>query len=58
MKVAGGLLLVIGLMLAAITFMYQNDTGRSSPFTLIVGIIIAVVGIVVITMKPKDKKDK
>lgn len=57
MKLAGGLLMIIGGGLAALTFAYQNDTGRSSALELILGIILFVVGIIVFNANPK-KKDK
>lgn len=57
MKVAGGLLIAIGAILAVLTILFQNDTGKSSPLTVCVGIVILVAGIVVFNVKPKDKKD-
>lgn len=57
MKVAGGLLMAIGAILAVLTILFQNDTGKSSPLTICVGIVILVAGIVVFNIKPKDKKD-
>lgn len=57
MKVAGGLLMAIGAILAVLTILFQNDTGKSSPLTICVGIVILVVGIVVFNIKPKDKED-
>lgn len=58
MKVAGTLLAIIGFGLAAITFMFQNDTGKSSPLELLIGIALGIIGIVLINTKPKDKKNK
>ena len=40
MKVAGGLLMAIGAILAVMTVLFQNDTGKSSPLTIVVGIIL------------------
>ncbi|MDE5619114.1 MAG: hypothetical protein K2O29_04695 [Ruminococcus sp.] len=57
MKVAGGLLMAIGAILAVLTILFQNDTGKSSPLTVCVGIVLLVAGIVVFNVKPKDKKD-
>lgn len=55
MKLAGGLLMIIGGGLAALTFMYQNDTGRSSPLELLLGIVLLVVGIILFNTHPKKK---
>lgn len=57
MKFAGGLLIAIGAILTAVTFLFQNDTGKSSPLTIVLGIIIFVVGIVVFNKKSNGKKD-
>lgn len=57
MKVAGGLLMAIGAILVVLTILFQNDTGKSSPLTVCVGIVLLVAGIVVFNVKPKDKKD-
>lgn len=57
MKVAGGLLMAIGAILSVLTILFQNDTGKSSPLTICVGIVILIAGIVVFNIKPKDKKD-
>ncbi len=53
MKLAGGLLLAIGAIMAATSIMYQNDTGRSAGLELIGGIVIAVIGIILFNVKPK-----
>lgn len=58
MKVAGGLLTGLGAFLILVTFMYQNDTGNSSVSTLLGGVVLLVVGIIVMTIKPKNKKDQ
>lgn len=55
MKVAGGLLLALGGIFIAVAVMFGQDTGRSSPGTMILGIIILVIGIVLFNIKPKDK---
>lgn len=57
MKVAGGMLMAIGSLLAVISLLYQDDTGNSSPLTIVIGVIIFFVGLVVFNMKPKDKKE-
>ena len=57
MKVAGGMLMAIGSLLAVISLLYQNDTGNSSPLTIVLGVIIFFIGLVVFNMKPKDKKE-
>ena len=53
MKVAGGLLMAIGAILVVLTILFQNDTGKSSPLTVCVGIVLLVAGIVVFNVKPK-----
>lgn len=55
MKVAGTLLVIIGFGLAVLTFMFQNDTGKSSPMELVIGIVLGIVGILLINKKPKNK---
>ncbi len=56
MKVAGGLLMAIGAILAVLNILYY-DTGRANPLTICVGIILFIVGIVLFNTKPKNKKD-
>lgn len=58
MKIAGTLLSIIGFGLAALTFMFQNDTGKSSPLELVIGIALGIIGIVLINKKPKDNNGK
>lgn len=56
MKVAGGLLIAIGAILAILNILYY-DTGRANPLTICVGIVILIAGIIIFNVKPKDKKD-
>lgn len=58
MKVAGGLLTGLGAFLILVTFLYQNDTGNSSVSTLLGGVVLLILGIVVMMIKPKSKKDQ
>lgn len=58
MKVAGGLLTGLGVFLILVTFLYQNDTGNSSVSTLLGGVVLLIVGIIVMMIKPKGKKDQ
>jgi len=55
MKIAGGLMMTIGAILAVSTILFQNDTGKSSPLTIFLGIIFVVAGIVIFNIKPKNK---
>ncbi len=57
MKVAGGLLMAIGAILAVLNILYQNDTEKSNPLIICVGIILIVIGIVIFNIKSKNKKD-
>ena len=56
MKVAGGLLMVIGAILAILNILYY-DTGRANPLTICCGIVLLIIGIVIFNIKPKNKKD-
>ena len=58
MKVAGGLLTIIGLFLAVTAFLYQNDTGKSSPLELYGGLALVILGIIIFCLKPKGKKNE
>ncbi len=58
MKVAGGLLTGLGAFLILVTFLYQNDTGNSSVSTLLGGVVLLILGIIVMMIKPKSKKDQ
>ena len=58
MKIAGGLLMAIGAILTIVTFLFQSDTGKSSPLTICCGVILFIIGIIIFNFKPKDKKDK
>ena len=55
MKVAGGLLLALGGILIAVAIMLGNETGRSSPGTMIIGVILLVLGLIVCMLKPKGR---
>ena len=57
MKVAGGLLMAIGAILAIMNILYQNDTGKANPLTICCGIVLLIIGIVIFNIKPKNKKD-
>lgn len=57
MKIAGGLLMAIGAILAVASFLFQNDTGKSSPLTICGGIVLLIIGIIIFNIKSKDKKD-
>ncbi len=57
MKVAGGLLMAIGAILAVTTVLFQNDTGNSIPLTICGGIVLLIIGIIIFNTKSKDKKD-
>ncbi len=57
MKIAGGLLMAIGAILAVTTVLFQNDTGKSSPLTICGGIVLLIIGIIIFNIKSKDKKD-
>lgn len=57
MKVAGGLLIAIGAILAVLNILYQNDTEKSNPLIICVGIILIVIGIVIFNIKSKNKKE-
>ena len=57
MKVAGGLLMAIGAILAVLNILYQNDTGRANPLAICGGIVLLIIGIVIFNIKSKDKKD-
>lgn len=55
MKIAGGLLMAIGAILTIVTFLFQSDTGKSSPLTICCGVILFIIGIIIFNFKPKDK---
>ena len=57
MKVARGLLMVIGTILVIMNILYQNDMGKSSPLTICCGIVLLILEIVIFNIKPKNKKD-